>query len=196
MGKSCRLGLVLLAFCACGDEAPKPRQKPATEKKAVDRNAWKEIETPVPVGKKLGCATILPLAELESKMGRKIELIDESARDPDATAVCRLLPVDKKGKPGDEICRVTVGCWSQWSVAEIKKKCDARGDQTSTDIGAFTCVQTLPAGDKERHVVTVLEPDTRCRLIVNAGIYTYDVNQTRGCAQAVVDILDQESLKQ
>ena len=54
----------------------------------------------------------------------------------------------------------------------------------------------MPAGTKERHVVTVLEPDTRCRVVVNAGPYTYDVNQTRGCAQAVVDLVDRDSLKQ
>lgn len=195
MGKS-SWTLLLLTVFACGNESPKPApRKPAEVKKPVDKSAWKEIETPVPVGKKLACAALFPADKLATATGRKLDIVDESSRDPGATSLCRFINVDKKGKHGDELCMVTLNCWQQFTVADIHKKCDEKGGAGSTDLGAFTCVETLRAGDKQRHVITVLEPDTRCRVVVNAGFYVYDVDTTRGCAKAVVDLFDASSLK-
>ena len=184
-----------LTLGACGKDAPPPPAKPAEPKKPVDKSTWKEIETPVPVGTKLSCARLLPADKLEAALGKKVSIVDESARDGEATAVCRLFPVDKKGKQGDELCLLTFGCWQQWTVPDVKKKCDARGDATSTDLGAFSCVQTVTAGPHERHIVTVLDGDTRCRILANAGPSTYDVEATRSCARVAADLLDKDSLK-
>ena len=186
---------IAIAMWACSGDEPKAAPKPAP-KKASNPSAWKEIETPVPVGKKLLCTAVLPVDKIGAALARKLDVIDESSRDLDATSVCRFMNVDKKGKIGDEECMVSVYCWSAWSVAEMKKRCDARGEQTFTeDLGLLTCVQRVPAGEKERHVVTVLEPDTRCKVVVNAAPNQYDLNQTRACAKAVVDVLDKDSLK-
>jgi hypothetical protein len=194
MGKS-SWSLVVVALLACSREEPPPaRQAPA--KKPSNPSAWKEIETPVPVGKKLACDRLLPDEKLAAVLGRKVEVVDDSTRDADATAVCRLVGVDRKGKRGEELCMVTIGCWSQWSVGEIRKRCDARGGESSTDLGTFTCVESIAAGEKQRHMITVLEPDTRCRVVVNAGPHVYDLASTRACALAVVELLDQDSLKQ
>lgn len=179
--------------CSRDERAAAP---PPPPKKPKNPSAWKEIETPVPVGKKIPCATLLPPEKLAAQLLKKLDLVDESNRDLDATSVCRLMNVDKKGKVGDEECMVSVYCWSTWNVAEMKKRCDARGEQTVTDdIGLLTCVQKVPAGEKLRHVVTVLEPDTRCKVVVNAAPNQYDLLATKACAKAVVEVLDKESLK-
>jgi hypothetical protein len=188
--------VVLLLVTACkGDPAP-PAEKPKPPpKKTAAASAWKEIETPVPVGKKLPCATLFPADKVGPLLARKIDLIDESARDPDATAVCRVMNVDKKGKIGDEVCMASVYCWSAWNVADMKKRCDARGEQSFTDdVGMLSCVQRVQAGDKERHVITVLDAETRCKVVVNAAPNQFDLAQTRACARAVVDTLDKTSL--
>lgn len=186
--------LALLAF-ACQDPEPKPA-KPAP-KKPSNPSAWKEIETPVPVGKKLACSGVLPPEKVGPLLAKTLSVVDESSRDLDATSVCRFVNVDKKGKAADEECMVSVYCWSAWNVAEMKQRCDARGEQTSTsDVGLLTCVQRVPAGEKERHVVTTLEPDTRCKVVVNAAPNQYELDKTKACARAVVEVLDKDSLKQ
>jgi hypothetical protein len=187
-------GLGCVAIIGCTSQEPPPA-KPPPKKAKASASAWKEIETPVPVGKKLACAQVLPPEQLGLRLARKVEHIDDSARDPDATSVCRVMNVDKKGKIGDEVCMVSVYCWSAWNVAEMKQRCDARGEQTRTDdVGLVTCVQRVPAGDRERHVITTLEPDTRCKVVVNAAPNQFDLAQTRACAKAVIDTMDRESL--
>jgi hypothetical protein len=188
------LAVALLAL-ACGDEKPPPAPKQPPPKKAVDKSAWKEIETPVPRGTKIPCAKLLPQDKVQAALAKPYAIVDDSARDSEATSVCRLVQTDKKGKLGDELCMVSVYCWSVWNVGDIKKKCDAGNESSSTEDGVFTCVRTVPAGDKERHVITVLEPDTRCKVVVNAGPSVFDLNATRSCAKTVVSLIDQASIK-
>jgi hypothetical protein len=185
-----------LLWAGCKADPPPPPEKPKAPKKAAPAaSSWKEIETPVPVGKKLACGTILPADKLGPLLAKKVELVDESVRDPDATAVCRLMNVDKKGKVGDEVCMASVYCSSVWNVADMKKRCDARGEQSFTDdVGLISCIQRVPAGEKERHVITSIDGDTRCKVVVNAAPNQFDLAQTRACARAVVDTLEKSSL--
>jgi hypothetical protein len=185
----------LVGLTACNEAPPPPPAKKEPPKKPA-ASSWKEIETPVPVGKKLACASALPTAKLSASLGRPVELIDDSARDPEATSVCRVMNVDKKGKVADEECLASVYCWSAFNVAEMKKRCDARGESSSTsDVGVLTCVQKVHAGDYERHVVTALDADTRCKVVVNAAPKQYDLEQTKACARAVVEALDADGLR-
>jgi hypothetical protein len=184
-----------VAMWSCSSDEPKPAKVAA--KKPRNPSAWKEIATLVPVGKKLACQTLLPPEKVGPLLARTLTVVDDSGRDPDATSVCRYLNVDKKGKAGDEECMVSVYCWSEWNLADMKQRCDERGEQSSTsDVGLLTCVQRVPAGEKERHVVTTLEPDTRCKVVVNAAPNQYSLDATKACARAVVEVLDQDSLKQ
>ncbi len=190
------------AACTTTDE-PAPASKAAAPKK--NPQSWKEIETPVPVGKKLACAGLLAVDKIGDTLGKKLELVDESARDPDATSVCRLMlakgPPAKgpstKGTPppGEELATVTAYCWSAFTVPEVKKKCTDNGEETTTEIGMLTCIRKVPAGDNTRFIVTLLEPDTRCKLVVNPGPANYDLALTKATAQALVDTIDKDSLK-
>lgn len=180
---------------SCTSEPP-PAPKKVEKKPAAQAAAWKEIETPVPRGKKIPCETLFPVAKIGPLLAKTVGLIDESARDSEATAVCRLMTVDKKGKQGDEICMAEVYCWSAYDVAEVKKRCDERREQTTTDdVGLITCVQRVQAGEKERHVITTLDPDTRCKVVVKAAPNQFDLAQTKACAKAVLDTLDRSSLQ-
>lgn len=193
--------LYLSAACTTSDE-PAPTTKAAPKKGPA---SWKEIETPVPVGKKVACAGLLAIDKIGDALGKKLELVDESARDPDAAAVCRLMlakgPPAKapatKGTPppGEELATVTAHCWSAFTVPEVKKKCTDGGEETTTEIGMLTCIRKVPAGDNTRFIVTVLEPDTRCKLVVNPGPANYDLALTKATAQALVDTIDKDSLK-
>src|SRR5262245_61104506 len=93
MAKALRWLAPLVALACTSQEPPAP--KPAQKKS--NPSAWKEIETPVPVGKKLPCAPLLAVDKIGDAVGYKLDLVDESTRDPDATAVCRLMTAPQKG---------------------------------------------------------------------------------------------------
>jgi hypothetical protein len=71
----------------------------------------------------------------------------------------------------------------------------ARRERSTSDVGVLTCVQKVHAGDYERHVVTALDADTRCKVVVNAAPKQYDLEQTKACARAVVEALDADGLR-
>src|ERR1044071_7436172 len=89
------LALLLLGGCTSDEPPPavpsasKPEGKPEAKKPRAE--AWKEIQTPVPVGKKLACADLLALDKIGDTLGKKLEVVDESKRDPEATSVCKLM---------------------------------------------------------------------------------------------------------
>src|SRR6266508_1479629 len=176
-----------------------PPAKPAPKKS--NPAAWKEIETPVPVGKKLPCAQVIAADKVGAAVGYTLELVDQSTKEPEATSVCRIMtvkaPGPAKGKkekgalePGEELATVSAYCWYPFSVPEIKKRCTDQGEEASTDVGDVTCVRKVPAGEHERFVVTALEPDTRCKLVVNPGPANYDLALTKATARALVDTID------
>ncbi len=191
--------LAVVGLLGCTTEEPAP-PKPAPKKASAP--AWKAVETPVPVGRKLPCAQVVAADKIGAAVGYNLELVDQSGRDPEATSVCRLMTVRtgkaKKGglEPGEELATVSLYCWYAFNLPEIKKRCADQGEETSTEIGDITCVRKVPAGDvHDRFVVTVLEPDTRCKLVVNPGPANYDLALTKATAKALVDTIDKDSLK-
>jgi len=199
------LALCFLLACTTTEEPPAPAKTESPPPRKPNPSAWKEIETPVPVGKKLACTPLVAVDKIGERVGRKLELIDESNKDPDATAVCRLKLAKgqpgkgpaQKGMPpaGEELATVSVYCWSTFTLPDVKKKCSDGGEEVSTEIGMLTCVKKVPAGDNTRNIVTVLEPDTRCKLVVNPGPANYDLAVTKATALALVDTIDKDSLQ-
>ena len=203
---------VSLVFLLACTEDPGTQPAAAAAKETL-KPAWHKIETPVPVGKKLECAKIFNAEEASTAIGRQLELKDESARNPEATAVCRFMTVGKAPSekeqermiaknqalgllPGDELCQVTVYCWSIFTVPDLKKKCDEKKEPTTTEIGALSCVQEVKAGDKQRYNLTVLDDDTRCKLVIHSGPGVTDLATTKACAKMAVDQLTTEDLNQ
>jgi hypothetical protein len=205
-----RKWLALCLFAACttscttADEpATSAKVEPAVKKPKP--SAWKEIETPYPVGKKLPCTTLIAVDKIGETLGKKLDVIDESNKDLDATSVCRVMlakPQPGKGAAGkgalaagEELATVTASCWATFTVPDVKKKCSDGGEDITTDVGMLTCVRKVPAGDNTRYIVTTLEPDTRCKLVVNPGPANYDRALTKATALALVDTIDKETLK-
>jgi hypothetical protein len=191
--------LLAVGVWACtSQDAPPPKPAP----KKTNPSAWKEIQTPVPVGRKLPCSQLVATDKVAAAVGYGLEVIDQSSRDPDATSVCRLMtakpgPKGKKGaiEPGEELATVTAYCWYAFSVPEFKQRCTDQGEETSTDVGDLSCLKKVPAGEHTRFVVTTLEPDTRCKLVVNPGPSNYDQALTTQVAKALVDTIDKDSLQ-
>ena len=136
VGRAVVLGACVVLAGACTEEdAPSPA---AAAKEAL-KPAWRKVETPVPVGKKLKCASLLHADQATAAVGRQLEVKDESGRDPEATAVCRLMTVGKPPSekeqermlaknqalgllPGDELCQISLYCWSTYTVPDLKKR--------------------------------------------------------------------------
>jgi len=206
-GKAVLLGLCVLVGCT-EEVGPSPK---AVAKETL-KPAWKKIETPVPVGKKLPCSALLDAEQAGAAVGRQLELKDESGRDPEATSVCRFMTVGKPPSekeqarmlartqalgllPGDELCQISVYCWSMYTVADLKKKCEDKKEATSTEIGALACIQEVKAGDKQRYNMTILDDDTRCKLVIHSGPGVTDLPTTKTCAKVAVDQITTDDLK-
>ncbi len=208
--------VVVLGLCAGGvvggacteEDAPSP----AAAAKETLKPAWRKVETPVPVGRKLKCASILNAEQASATVGRQLEIKDESGRDPEATSVCRLMTVGKPPSekeqermlaknqalgllPGDELCQISLYCWSTYTVPDLKKKCEEKKEAPSTEIGALSCVQEVKAGDKIRYNVTILDDDTRCKIVIHSGPGVTDLPTTKTCAKVAVDQITTEDLK-
>lgn len=188
------LALLALTCMACNSREPPPPEK---SKAKPDPSRWKEVQTPVRVGVTIPCPTLLPPDKLSAAIGQKIELGDASLRDRDATAVCRVLvPAKQKTDPPEEMCQVSVYCWHEYTFPETKKACEARGETTSQEEGGdLTCLHETPAGDAFRYQITVLDSDTRCKLVVDAGPNILDLPTVQKCAKAAADTITRESLQ-
>jgi hypothetical protein len=209
VGRAVVLGACVVLAGACTEEdAPSPA---AAAKEAL-KPAWRKVETPVPVGKKLKCASLLHADQATAAVGRQLEVKDESGRDPEATAVCRLMTVGKPPSekeqermlaknqalgllPGDELCQISLYCWSTYTVPDLKKKCEEKKEAPSTEIGALSCVQEVKAGDKTRYNITILDDDTRCKIVVHSGPGVTDLPTTKTCAKVAVEQISTEGLK-
>ncbi len=206
MNRSFRV-LLVVGCVACLEKDPPARQaaKPSEKKSSV-------VTLPVPYGKKLPCAGLLDAEKFSAALGKGVTIDDNTKSDPDATSVCQIklsgvapsakdqLKMWNKNNrvlgvlPGDEMCQVTLYCSFLYDVAEQKKKCEAEGQTVSTDIGSLTCTKALEAGENYRTIVSVLDPDTHCKVQVNPGPSVTEEALVKQCARAASDLIGPQSL--
>jgi hypothetical protein len=200
--------LAAASALACNEKEPPAR---ATRPDAAPQSAerWKEVDTPVKVGVKVPCATLLPTDPLAVAMNQRLVVEDQSARSPEATAMCRVVVAPKEAagakkapdggataslSDADELCLVEIYCGTLFTVADMKRRCEAAGERTSQDVGDLTCIRTVAAADHTRYNVSFLDPDTRCKAVVKAGAQKFDLPPVMECARAVEKTLVRESL--
>jgi hypothetical protein len=202
----------MIASPACKDE-PGSAQEVANLKRAKGvPKTTTVVTTPVPYGKKVPCQTLLDAAKLGASLGKQVNIVDGQP-DGDAAAVCAVKLVgapptaaqqkrmfEKNDKvlgvlPGDELCQITAYCWYPVDKAEQQKNCESRGEATSTEIGELTCIKSIEAGENYRYVVATIDPDTRCRFVVNGGPSVTDEATVKSCAKAAVDTIGPDNLK-
>jgi hypothetical protein len=216
---------VLALFCCsgCAEEESsvdrlKKQMKEAASNPPPPKDNIKVITSPVPYGRTVPCTTMVDAARASGALGRELtvkELTkDASYGDAEAAAVCALhttgKPLSEKEQkkifdtqgmklgvqPGDELCQVTAYCWAgPPEVAAMKKDCEDKGQTTSTEIGDLTCVQTLEAGADYRYVYSVLDPDTKCKLVTRGGPSVTDEAIVKGCAKVFSEIIGPDQIK-
>jgi hypothetical protein len=168
----------------------------------------------VPLGKKVACDKILDPVGIAAALGETEVTISDASQsgEKEATSICS---VRKTGKalsekeqaklmtkegfrigvqPGDEICQLRAYCSYDYDIAEAKKKAEAMGQSCNTDIGDLTCVQQVQAGADYRYVVTVLDPDAKCRYIISPTTITEQAPMM-ACAKVFVEQITKEKLQ-
>lgn len=209
--------LALAALAAgCKDE-PSSLETAKSEAAAKPGEAAKNVtivKTPVPYGAKIACEKLFPdLAALGAALGREVTLEDNSQSDQEAASVCRFKlagkpPSEKEQAkmfqknnmvmgvlPGDELCQVTAYCAFIYDKAELRAKCEKEGKTVSEEVGELTCVRTVQAGPNDRYLYEVLDPDSRCKLLVNPGPSVVDEATVKTCAKAAVDLIGPAQIK-
>ncbi len=211
----------LVVASACTEQDP-----PAPVKDAAPKGAWHEVQTPVPMHKKLACEPVFgDSAKVSAAMEQPVEVHDVSSRDTEATTACRFLIAGKPGAPtppklppraapkkppkeakdvkdapdiqaGEEMCTVTAYCWWAFTVGDIRKKCEEGGEEVSQEFGDITCMRKVSAGETAfRYDLTVLDTDSRCKVVVQAGPNVRDLATVKSCTRAAVDLISPDSLK-
>jgi hypothetical protein len=204
-------GVVVLAGCPKDEKgsAAEIRVKPDASAANIVR-----IETTVPVGKKVACDKILDAAATATALGEAEVTISDStmAGEKEATSICSVRKtgkaltdkeqaklMEKEGfkigvQPGDEICQLRAYCSYPYDIAETKKKAEAMGQACNTDIGDLSCVQQVQAGADYRYVVTVLDPDSKCRYVISPTTITTQ-EPMLACAKTFVEQITKEKLQ-
>lgn len=200
------LGLLL----GCEEEQPPPPPAKVVPAKPPGSNV---VKSPVPYGKKVPCTSILPEDKVSAAIGKPVTVVDRSQTEDDATSICQLklggTPPSAKEQmrmwnknnrvlgvlPGDEMCQITAYCGFIFEQAEQKKKCESDGQLVSTEIGSLTCTKPIQAGADYRYVVSALDPDSHCRILVNPGPSVIDEATVKQCARVAVDLIRPDNLK-
>jgi hypothetical protein len=206
-------GVVVLGFAvtlgACTEREPPPVKKDAGKPRSTPR----VMPPPVPNGVKLPCDKIFDASELTALVGRPLEVKDVSNLEADATSICRFMTVGKRPTeaqqermfnktagslgvlPGDELCQVTLSCWWHVEEAELVAKCKAGGDNPLDGVGDAACMREIQAGEQFRHMITTIDPESRCKVIINGGPSVVDLEVTKLCARAALESITAERIK-
>jgi hypothetical protein len=201
--------ILLLAACSSDKKPPPPDKKPVPAPTAG--SGWHEMKLPVAYGKKLPCEKLIDADKMGAALGKKLVLVDDSKTDGDATAYCTLKlagsPPSKaeqarlmkeKGSigqvGGDDYCSVGYYCSYAFDATSMKHDCDEKHLVGSAEIGDYTCVQQLPTNGKMRAIVSVLDSDTKCKVVAHAGNAVFDETITKLCAKSAADLLGPEQI--
>jgi hypothetical protein len=213
----------LLSFVALVVMAGCPKDDPGTAgdlaKPKPDANMANvvKVETSVPWGKKIACADLIDPVKIAAAIGEPEVEIKEltTGGEKEATAICSVKKVagqklnakqqeklaEKEGfklgvQPGDEICQLKAYCSYPYDPVDLRKTLEGQGESCgSADvIGDLTCVKQIQAGADYRYIVSVLDPDTRCRYVVSPTTITEEA-PIRACAKAFVETIGKENLK-
>jgi hypothetical protein len=175
-----------------------------------------KVEVSVPWGKRVACADLLDPVKIAAALGEAtVEIKDITAGgEKEATSICSVKKtgdkltakqqeklLTKEGlklgvQPGDEICQLKAYCSYPYDLADMRKSAEADGQSCRTDeqIGDITCTKQVQAGADYRHIVSVLDPDSRCRYVVSPTTITEEA-PVKACAKAFVDTISKEQLK-
>ncbi len=207
------LAVAVVVLAGCPKDEPGSAAQKVIKPDASVANIVR-VETTVPWGQKVACAKILDPVAIAAALGEAEVTISDATQtgEKEATSICSVRKtgkvlnekaqnklMEKEGfkigvQPGDEICQLRAYCSYSYDIADTKKKAEAMGQACNTDIGDLTCVQQVQAGADYRYVVTVLDPDSKCRYVISPTTITEQAPMM-ACAKAFVEQISKDKLQ-
>ncbi len=209
--------LALAALAACPKDDLGSVNDPPPVPPKIEPGMVLTFKPAVPLGQTVPCANLVDAVKLSASLGQTVVVEDKTAQvDKQATAICQLKlagtpPSEAAQKrmyakraqilgilPGDEYCQIGAYCSFVNDAKEAKERCQNEGQEIASGEEAFgdlTCIRTVQAGAVDRFVFTVLDPETRCRFVVQPGPGATDRNISRACTKAALDTIGPEHLK-
>lgn len=206
------MSLALAMGCTNAEEegrrAAQARAAAETQKEVAAKAAVK-INPPVPGRAHLPCEQVIDPAAFTESLAEvdPITVKDNTASDAEAAAVCSLVRggvrpdqsqqaamIKKNGGrlgtiPGDELCRVTMYCWTLEEDAKFRDKCKRDGFQPDESMGSFACLQIVAQGADDVYSFKFLDEDTKCIIKVGGGPSMVDNDLITRCAKAARDLI-------
>ncbi|HTR55405.1 MAG TPA: hypothetical protein VMJ10_32220 [Kofleriaceae bacterium] len=213
---------IVLAVLACGksenagiEEAK--RQAEAEQKaKEAHGEVAKKLTPPVPGQATLPCSQVIDADKFQQALGEAapITVVEAKAEkhDPDAAASCSLMrggkrPSDAEQKamikqsgrlgvlPGDEICNVSLYCWTIEDPDHFKKRCAEQKKKDDDSLGFYSCVMVVATGEDDVNNYRFYDDDTKCLIGVRGGPSNVDNNLIGKCAKAAHDLIGPDQIK-
>jgi hypothetical protein len=208
------LALVCLLVIGCdnpeeaGRRAAQQRAAQETKQEAAAKAADK-IDPPVPGGKHLQCEQLINTAQFTEELAEvdQVTVRDNTSSDAEAAAVCSIVrggerpdqaqqaAISKKNGgrlgtlPGDELCSVSMYCWTIESDAKFRAKCKTDGFMGDESMGTWACLQVVAVGADDVNVYKFLDEDTKCLIKVRGGPSMVDNELINRCARTARDLI-------
>ncbi|HEY5933640.1 MAG TPA: hypothetical protein VIU61_03365 [Kofleriaceae bacterium] len=207
-------GALLLG--ACKKEAGVEAAQKEAEREAKSRGSAApatKMATPVPGSTRVPCEQLIDVAAFQSALAEKDPLVLKDVTktaDAEAASVCSLVrsgtpltkaqqdaKLKKEGTlgvlPGDELCRVSIYCWTIEDADRFRKKCgenkalQERNDDAA--LGTHSCLRIVPTGEHDIEMFRFFDTDTKCIFQVSSGPSNTDNEKTRACAKTARDTI-------
>ena len=206
--------VALVALAGCGGsegagaaEAKAEREAELAKKKATEPPPPPQAKPPVPGRAKLKCESLIDTDKYTQALGEKEPLVLVASKsEPEAAASCSLMRGGKrpseaeqkkilkdKGRlgvlAGDEVCNVSVFCWTIEDPDRFMKKCLEMKDQDDATLGFHACVHIVATGEADVKRFRFFDDDTRCVFQVRAGPSNVDNDLIGACAKTAHDLI-------
>ena len=197
---------LIVFFAGC---ASKSRQAPhegevSTAQKNIDRQSSVALRPTLAAGKLVWCGALFDDASVSSELGLNVTTTVSTDVVPGASAVCsfsvtspetakdaRALRREHKLKTGDEYCQVQVFCSGIYSAEREAARCVESGGTVRNEAEGTLCLKSFR---RNRHSVSLLDADSRCRLEILEGLSVFGEGPVLACAKAARAELGPEKL--
>jgi hypothetical protein len=214
------LAATAIAIAACGggenagaEEARREAAAEAARKKAAEpKQTGPKVTPPVPGRAKLQCSQVIDDAKFTTALGEATPIVVTASKsEPETAASCSLIRGGKrpseaeqkailktKGRlgvlAGDEVCNVSVFCWTIEDPDRFMAKCKQDKDQDDSSLGFRACVHIVPTGEDDVKRFRFFDDDTRCIIQVRGGPSNVDNDLIGKCAKTAHDLIGPQQI--
>jgi hypothetical protein len=196
-----------------GAEAAKKEAEKELAAKAASGGVAKKISPPVPGSAKLPCNQVVTAELFKQALGEVEDVtVADSKAEPDSAASCSVLrggkrlnegeqkaKLKKDGRlgvlAGDEICNVSMFCYTIEDPDRFRKKCAEIKDKDDDSLGFYSCVMIVAQGADDVKRYRFFDDDTKCIIQVRGGPSNVDNDLIGKCAKAAHDLIGPDQIK-